>query len=353
VNVPVPLVPRHLDEALVFAALSDDELIARLRVLVGSHRKVMSDIVAHLAEVGARRLHVRLGFDSLFRYCVETLGFSEDEAYRRTIAARMAREFPVILQMLTAGSISLSVVGLLRHRLTPDNCPELLEGVAGLTVRGAKEWLAARFPVADVPENVRKLPSRPLSAERGLNPSVASPDSTLTTQINNQSRTEPLSATRYAVKLTISKEAHDKLELARDLVRHRHPNGKLESVIEMALDALLEKIARSKLGEAKRPRPAKRTASRHFGRAARREAVARDGLQCAHVAPDGKRCTSRCFLEFDHIEPAGLGGGSEGPNARILCKAHNRLAAEERFGAAYVAAAIKAARQRSFGRQPR
>lgn len=53
------------------------------------------------------------------------------------------------------------------------------------------------------------------------------------------------------------------------------------------------------------------------------------------------------WLEVDHVVPAALGGATALGDLRTLCRADNRVQAEEVFGAAYVAAAIaaKAARR--------
>lgn len=58
----------------------------------------------------------------------------------------------------------------------------------------------------------------------------------------------------------------------------------------------------------------------------------RDGLRRTWVSPDGVRCESRAWLEYDHIKPRGLGGGDEPSNLRIRCRAHNHLAAEHAYG---------------------
>jgi hypothetical protein len=45
-------------------------------VLLQKDRQVTAEVLAHLAEVDARRLHVGLGFASLFSYCTGALGLS-------------------------------------------------------------------------------------------------------------------------------------------------------------------------------------------------------------------------------------------------------------------------------------
>ena len=69
--------------------LSDEELLAGLRGVLGSSRRLAALVVAHLGEVEERRLHWLAGHGSLFAYCKDGLGMSEDEAYRRISVAPM------------------------------------------------------------------------------------------------------------------------------------------------------------------------------------------------------------------------------------------------------------------------
>ena len=62
--------------------------------------------------------------------------------------------------------------------------------------------------------------------------------------------------------------------------------------------------------------------------------------QCTYVDEQGRRCSSRAFLELDHIESRALGGPDDAENLRVACRAHNQLHAEEVFGQKYVARRI-------------
>ena len=56
----------------------------------------------------------------------------------------------------------------------------------------------------------------------------------------------------------------------------------------------------------------------------------RDGGQCTYINHSTKqRCSSRHFLQIDHIQPFSLGGGSESENLRLLCAGHNRFRSKE------------------------
>jgi len=83
--------------------LSDTELVARVKSLVARERGATAHLVAHLAEMDTRDVHLREGYESLYVYCRDALGLSEGESYNRIEVARAARRFPVILEMLAAG----------------------------------------------------------------------------------------------------------------------------------------------------------------------------------------------------------------------------------------------------------
>jgi 5-methylcytosine-specific restriction endonuclease McrA len=161
----------------------------------------------------------------------------------------------------------------------------------------------------------------------------------------------PLAEDRYRVQFTATPILKEKIERARALLWHRHPSGDLASVVERALDQLIDRLEREKLGKRTTERKAaksgrstkdkpqrevpgsKRAAIR---RGTRREVNARDRGQCAYVGTNGERCSSREHLEFDHRVPKARGGRGDAGNVRLLCRAHNRFAAEQAFGRAFV-----------------
>jgi hypothetical protein len=162
-----------------------------------------------------------------------------------------------------------------------------------------------------------------------------------------RARVEPLSSDRFLVKLTASRALRDKLELARDLMRHANPGGDLSVILERAVDLLIAELEKKRKGKTPRPRLVARPAlDTQVTRSAHREVVARDGWRCSFVANDGRRCDARAFLEFDHETPKGRGGGSQPDNLRLLCRAHNRLEAERLYGKKHIARAISMALRR-------
>ncbi len=332
--------------------VSDDSLKARTARLLSIDRRVTARLLAHLAEIEQRRLHLEQAFSSMFDYCL-SLGMSEDEAGRRLCAAGVAKRFPAIYGLLDEGRLSLSVICKLKHYLTAENYEELLAGVAGLSFRKAEAWLATRFERPDVQSTVRKLPERvtaralltsgsapsrspatssqPLSPDSDPLPTPApAPPSAL--YPGPQSRVEPLSAKRYRVQFTADEALKEKLELAADLMAHRNANHDLAPIVEQALDLLIAALKKQKFGDTARPQHARQAKPERVTNSAKREVIERDGLQCSYVDKDGKRCAERGMLEFDHRHPRGRGGGSHADNLRILCRAHNQYLAELSYG---------------------
>ena len=102
-------------------SLSDDQLLARVRTLAEGERASTSALIAALAELDARRLYLGQGFSSLFAYCTQALHLSEDAAYNRIRAARVASKWPVVLDMIADGSVTVTAVRLLSDVLTDTN----------------------------------------------------------------------------------------------------------------------------------------------------------------------------------------------------------------------------------------
>ena len=146
------------DELVRIPRLSNEALLEGLGDGLGSSRRLMALVLAHLGEVEERRLHLLAGYSSMFAYCTARLGMSEDEACRRLDVARLARRFPILFEQLASGRVSLSVAALLKHRLADANHAALLAAVSGKTIRQAHEVLAAWFPQPDVEPSIRKLP---------------------------------------------------------------------------------------------------------------------------------------------------------------------------------------------------
>lgn len=235
----------------------------------------------------------------------------------------------------------LSSVVLLRDVLTAANVEEIVALASGNAKREVEELVARMAPKADVKASIRKLPE-PRAAGRRTSRTDSKPESGVASR-----QLRPIAESRYKVQLTADKALRDKLELARQLMSQRSPNGDLAVIVERAVDLLIEKLSKEKLATTQYPRKARPSSRRGYvTRLVRREVFERDGLQCTFVSECGERCPARSFLELDHRTPKARGGADDADNVRVLCRAHNRDAAKRVFGRAYVETRIQHRRRK-------
>ena len=110
----------------------------------------------------------------------------------------------------------------------------------------------------------------------------------------------PLAPDRYKVTFTATADTCEKLELAKDLLRHAIPSGDPAQIVARALDALIDQLVRQKFAVTSRPRGSHGHAedSRHIPAEVKRAVYVRDRGRCAFVGVGGHRCGNRAFLEF-------------------------------------------------------
>src|SRR6266568_3702703 len=347
-------------------ALSDQDLLARLEVLASREREASVELVANLAALDSRpALYAARGYGSLFTYCTQALRLSEDAACNRIEAARACRRFPLILELLAMGSLSLTSVRLLGRHLTAENHEAVLARASNKRRHEIETLVAELAPRPDVPSTVRRLPCPRSAPAPAAGPGPAMNQVTLDAEMKTSvpsAADTPIAPSpsalptpprpivqawapeRYRVQFTIGHEAHEKLRRLQALLRREIPDGDPGAILDRALTVLLEKVEQTKLGAATKPRPnpAIRPAtdkirrpngrSRHVPREVKRAVYKRDGGQCAFVSPTGRRCTERTFLEFHHVQPYALQGPATLANIALRCWRHNHHEAQLVFG---------------------
>lgn len=290
-----------------------------------------------------RRLYLGAGCSSLFTYCTQVLHLSEHAAYGRIEAARAVRRHPRILQRLAEGSLTLTSVCLLAPVLSEQNAVELLDAARHKSKREVEQLVARVRPQPPVASTVRKLPApvvppEPIARREAEGCAVAAPAPLIAEPAvptpPRRSVVRPLAPETYKVQFTLSREGHDRLRRAQDLLRHTVPNGDVAVIFERALTLLVEDLEKKKLAATARPRRGRPTSdgSRHVPSAVKREVWKRDGGRCAFVGTQG-RCTERGFLEIHHVVPFADGGEATVENLQLRCAAHNAHEAELWFGA--------------------
>jgi hypothetical protein len=355
-------------------AVPDRELLARIEALAGHEREATAELVAHLAALEMRpALYLTDGYGSLFDYCTRALRLSEDAACNRIEAARAGTRFPVILEMLAAGALTLTSVRKLRSHLTPENHEAALRTAAHRSKEQIEALIAELAPRPDVPAMVRRLPvavgvpgTRPVSPPTLglLSHSSAPPQAPSAAHSADRldggptglqgppppvprPLIQPLAPQRYRVQFAIGQDTHDRLRRVQALLRRQIPNGDPAAIFERAL-RLLEEVEGRGLGvkpPPRGPRVARNyenrirsgtdkadNRSRHIPAAVKRAVWYRDAGQCAFVSVGGRQCMERSFLELHHIRPYAMNGPATAGNIALRCRRHNQYEGELVFG---------------------
>jgi len=352
-------------ETLELEALSDDQLLDELNRLARRERVATADVLRCLIEVDTRRLYLREGCASLFTYCTQVLHLAEGAAYNRIEAARAARRFPILLERIADGSLTLTSARLLAPHLTANNLEAMLEAarhkgkrdievlVATLHPQPRVRTVLRKAPIAQVvgsvtaattttsmtaPGDIERPPllESPPSTEGSTHDVTAAPKSEQGRGVSNpgaRHEAKPVSASDYRLQVSINAETHDKLRRARDLLRHSIPDGDIAAILDRALTLLLTDVEKRRCGAATRPRQCfeEGGSTRYIPAAVKREVWRRDEGRCAFIGGT-RRCTETAFLEFHHVVPYADGGAATVRNIELRCRAHNQYEAVLFFG---------------------
>ncbi|MBE7482829.1 MAG: HNH endonuclease [Polyangiaceae bacterium] len=316
---------------------------------MSSERSACANVIFHLAELDRRNLYLDDACSSLFAYCTERLGYSEDRATKRVRVARLAQQFPQVLDDLASGELHLTGLFLLSGHLTDDNAEQLLAEARGKSKRQLEELLARWFPRPDVPPTITPVTPEPVQGQLSTwsGAGTPAPPPAPPPAQAPRPRVEPLSPESVRVEFSAHAAFRDKLEQARALLSHTVPSGDLATILERALDLLIERETKRRAGAGKpRKRRETKPGSRHVPVDVQRAVRERDGNQCTFTDAEGRRCSAKRFLTIEHIDPFAKGGPTTVDNCCLLCRPHNAHRARQVFGEEHIQNRISEARAR-------
>src|SRR5580765_1830253 len=249
---------------------SDAVLLIDTRELAARSKGITAELVAHLAEVEARRLHIRLGYDSMTAYCAGELNLKDHEAHRRIEAARQGREHPVIFEALADGRLHLTAVVVLAPYLSRGDADALLAECFGKTKSQIELVLAHRFPQPEVPTLLTPIATAPSAPTQVVanarNDSLQSesrcgfastygarPGGPISPR-PEPARITPTAPQRWKMQVEISQETHDLLREVQELLAHSIPSRNVDAVLNRALRELARQLKARKCGASGKPR---------------------------------------------------------------------------------------------------
>lgn len=313
---------------------SNAALIKELEDICRDERRRIPDFLACLSEAERRRMHLDFAYPTLFDFCVSHLKLSEGNAAVRIQSARAADRFPALYVLIRDGDLSLTAVSRLAPHLTAENFDSVVVRATAKRQRDIEALIVEivdekrrREAAAMEPPPLSPVPEPSLFEAPPSEKPMVPPEPERRRDVV---RIEAPGLVRFSFQA--DEGLRQRLEAARALLRRSCPSGRLEDVVRYIVDDFLNR--RDPCRKAAAPeRPPRARETRRIPRWVRDRVWRRDEGRCAFISPDGRRCAARSGLEFDHVKPWALGGGSDDPrNVRLLCRAHNLLLARRTFG---------------------
>ena len=272
-------------------------------------KRAEADLISVLQEVESARVYVRLGFTSLFSYCVQALGLSESVAANFITVARKAREVPVLQYAIESGALSVSKARKITPVLTLANQEEWVEKAKLLPTRKLEEEVARVAPQEAAPERMRFINEDRMELRLGLSKAAK----------EKLKRVQDLESQRSGRPVSIEEAFEVLLEV---YLESKDPIKRAERVMKRKMKAVENNTPACVTGHAERNGPENREA---IPATLRHQALLRDDGRCAHLDEQGKRCENRRWIDLHHIRPRSLGGANALENLVTLCSAHHRM----------------------------
>lgn len=334
--------------------LSARDASTELASLLCRERASLVDFILALASFDRHKLYVELGYSSLFHYLREELSLSEGTAYYRMTAAQLVQRFPQITPPLRDGWLCITTVVELKKLLKEDNCDHVLPQFFHKSRRETQRLVAAAAPMESPPQrdvicSVALPPAEAASPATQSQMLVAYPPRALE-PLAPPAAVVPLTAEQHRLHVTVSAKFLESLDAAKAALSHKYPAGRLEDILAEGLELIVKAHAKRKaLTDAPRTDTqaahvhaheddhGRKQVGRYLPAKVRREVWRRDQGHCQWPLARGGVCGSTHQLEFDHMTARALGGESTVDNLRLVCRAHNQIAAQRTFGDGFMA----------------
>lgn len=362
--------------------LTDDKLLRAIKTLATQERQKHAEVVEHLEELVSRDLHLKLGYSSVFEYCIKELWDHESTAARRSNLVKIIKKAPEVATMIKKGEISPNRVSQVQTHI---NRRQYSEGKQNESV-SKKETLKIIREVGNLSEREAQRKFHQYETGRSTGSSRNQNPEQKPGQRPKYEEVREVSAGTQ-IKIIVNEELLKKLERIESLTSHQNPTHSQVKLLEILANFYLEKkdparMPRKRVKQnsmiqpqpkeqregsksnrlnrktaalklplklTKHPKssmpnniskPAKDSESakpvrfkiqrRYIPKATQNALWTRAKGRCEYKSgKNGRKCASSHCLQVEHIHPVALGGSNDLVNLALFCRAHNLLAAKQ------------------------
>jgi 5-methylcytosine-specific restriction endonuclease McrA len=326
----------------ILRKLSDNDFMHQFEMTAGIENGATIKMLHFINDLERRKTFVELGYSSVFDFCVRKIKYSSSQAGRRIQAARCCRRYPEAWAYLRDREVCIMTLAMIESVINDDNKDDIFRRIRGVSRREVERLLAEYRPPAAFRDRIQYV-HVPLPQPRNI--AAALLDREVQRAIPEEWRDRIPTKEKVFVQFLADDEFLNVFEEVQRLI----PDGHDMTFADLMKAVLIEYRNRHSPAARHERRSAKKGANgpdshrwewkntqsghgRHIPDEVRDEVIVRDGGQCTFVGWNGVRCQCKNGLQVDHIKPFAAGGTHHPQNLRLLCGAHNRLAAERTLG---------------------
>jgi hypothetical protein len=289
----------------------------KAKTLAKEYLRTEAELLLVLMDMKRKRAFAELNYAGIFDYCERALKLSRAQAFYFKTVADKSEEVPEIKSAVIQGELTLSQARRIAPVVTKENHEEWIEKAKVLPQKELEREVTAINPKAHVQEKIR-----------------------------------PVAKELSELKVPVDRETEENLEMLREILSQKR--GKAATLAEVV--AWAAETTREKFDPVMKAKRSRRISSGNAGNSkvegqtdlpkdhsvppehqtvqAGRQAIPasvkhpvalRDGMQCAHVSSDGRRCEQKRWLQLHHQVAVKNGGLNTIQNLQTLCQAHHQF----------------------------
>lgn len=285
--------------------LSNQQLLNGIKGFVSKERKITSIIIEHLEEIERRKLYCDLKYQSLFKYCVKELGYSEDQACRRINAMRVVKKMPEVKKAIDSGAVTLTTLNLFSGasselELNKNEKEDLMNRFKGKSKRACQ--LEVDQMRREKGKSVKKKPASIRADHNGKTRLSISLDDKLISTLRS-----------------LAAEKNESLEVT------------LSRLITKEKERVIGKVSALEQRKTKIKSTSKQRRGKEVGKG---RYIPKKVKQIVRAKADYlcENCGSQHRLQYEHTKPIATGGRSELTNMKLLCSNCNLRSGVKAFG---------------------
>ncbi len=297
-------------------------------------------LIQALQEVDENFVYRYLGFNSLFRYCVEALKLTEAQSMMYITVSRKSKKLPCLQKALESGEVTVSKVNRVVSVINNENEQYWLDLTKTLSKREIEKEVAKINPRAVTPEKTRYLNDTTIELQIPVSEEVFNLLKRAQ-EILVQKAQRPVSL-EEVIRITSQSYLEKADPIKREVRRQRKIQAKgvadknqsdasvglRDNSAASANNSALCPGRATKSDEGSRPHIVAPPLPKYLKQKTKDRILARDGGRCTY-RQGNRQCSERVYLQVHHIYPRELGGTNEPSNLTTLCSGHHRVLHEE------------------------